>query len=195
MTGITSAGAIAGAMLAVATLAAPLTAAQAQDAKALATRIVELQSPAAAVKAQLDTEMKALREGQGIRRRMAQSPAYQAAASRNEPKFNAAIARMGTIEADAVEPVMRDMQAANRQLRINSYVERFAVAELQEILKFLQSPTGRKLTGAQTQINADVARKLQAEFGPKVQAAQRTAGPKIQAELEKLFPQQQGQKK
>lgn len=193
MTGNAGTRVIGAAALVVAALSAPSTAAMAQDAKSLATQIVDMQSPQATIKAQLDAELKAMREGQGIRRRMAQSPAYQADAARDDPAFNAAVARMGALEADAVGPVMRDMQATNRQLRINSYVEQFSVAELQEILKFLHSPAGRKLTESQPKIRNDIGQKLQAEFGPKMQAAQRSAGPKIQAELQKLFPQQQKQ--
>lgn len=175
--------------LALATL--PATAgAQSADATKAAAAVVDLQNPAARANAGLEAQLKAMRNGDVIRGMLSQNPAFKQEAAKNQPAFNAAIARMGAMQADALGPIQREMLTASRQVAINAYAREFTAAELEQIAAFYRSPTGAKLLARQNAINAEVGKSMQQKFGPRVQAAEKSVGPKIEAELRKLFPQQ-----
>lgn len=176
--------------------AAPLTllaatAAQAQapaDAVAAATVLVDMQTPPAAAKAALDNQLREMRQGAAIRAMMSSNPAFRAEAAKNQPAFNSAMARMGAIQADAVGPVMVDMQKASRTIAIDTFARNFSAAELQQITAFYKSPVGAKLLARQGQMSQEIAKQVQARFGPRMEAAQKAVAPKLQAELSKLQP-------
>ena len=77
----------------------------AQDATALATQVVDLMSPPAQAKAQLDAQMKEVRNGNAIRAQLSQAPRFKQEAAKNQPAFNSAIARIGAMQADALGPI------------------------------------------------------------------------------------------
>jgi len=177
--------------------AAPLmlvsaTAVQAQaaspEAIAAATVLVDLQTPPGAAKAALDNQLREMRQGAAIRAMMSSNPAFRAEAAKNQPAFNSAMARMGAIQADAVGPIMVDMQKASRTIAIDTFARNFSAAELQQITAFYKSPTGAKLLARQGQMSQDIAKQVQARFGPRMEAAQKAVAPKLQAELTKLQP-------
>jgi hypothetical protein len=170
-------------------LAAPAPA-QAPDPAAVraATAVVDLNNPPARAKAGLDRQIAEMRRGNAIRAMFQQNPRFQAEAAKNTPAFNAAIARMGAIQADAVGPVMAEMQAASRQIAIESYARAFSVAELEQLATFFRSPVGQKLIAQQQPITQQVGTQVAQRFGPRMEAAQRNVGPKLEAELKKLFP-------
>lgn len=177
-------------MAAALALAVLPAAAQAQDATKSATAVVELQNPTARANAALEAQLKAMRNGDAIRGMLGQNPRFKQEAAKNQPAFNAAIARMGALQADALGPIQREMLTASRQTAIQAYARQFTAAELDQIAAFYRSPAGAKLVARQGAINAEVSNAMQQKFAPRIQAAEKSVGPKIEAELRKLFPQQ-----
>lgn len=166
--------------------------AQAPSAEALtaAATVVDLQTPPDRSKALLETQMKELRSGAGIRSMLGNNPQFRMEAAKNQPSFNAAIGRMGAMQADALGPILREMQPANRQAMIDAYARTYTVAELSEIATFYRSPTGAKLRTTQNATNAAANKVIQERFGPRMQAAEKSVAPKLNAELKKLMPAQ-----
>lgn len=179
------------------TLAAPVVAlalvapvaAQTADAVAAATQLVAILAPEAQEKQTFDKQLADMRAGGTIRMMFANNPRFQAEAAKNQPAFNQAVARMGAIQADAVGPIMREMLPATRTATINAYAKAFTAAELNQIAAFYRTPAGAKFMRSQGQIQQEVGRQMQQKFGPRMESAQKSAGPKIEAELKKLFPQ------
>jgi hypothetical protein len=171
-------------------LAALPPAVHAQDATKSAAAVVELQNPAAKASAQLEAQLKAMRNGDAIRAMLSQNPRFKQEAAKNQPAFNAAIARMGAMQADALGPIQREMLASSRQVATAAYAREFTAAELDQIAAFYKSPAGAKLLARQNAINAEVGKAMQQKYAARVQAAEKSVGPKIEAELKKLFPQQ-----
>lgn len=169
-------------------LAALPAAAQAQDATKAAAAVVELQNPTARANAALEAQLKAMRSGDALRAMLSQNPAFKQEAAKNQPAFNATLARAGTIQADALGPIQREMLASSRQVAIAAYAREFTAAELEQIAAFYRSPAGAKLLARQNAINAEVGKAMQQKYGARVQAAEKAAGPKIEAELRKLAP-------
>lgn len=162
--------------------------AMAQDSTAAATALIDLMSPPAQGKAQLDAQMKEVRNGNAIRAQLSQNPRFKQEASKNQPAFNSAMTRIGAMQADALGPIRTEMLTASRQEAIAAYARTFTAAELNTLVEFYKSPTGAKLLANQGQLNAAVAKAMQAKFAPRVQAAEKSVAPKIEAELKKLFP-------
>ncbi len=177
------------AAIGIACLAAPALA-QAPSAEALkaATAVIDLQTPPDRSKAMLEGQLKELRSGAAIRAMLGNNPQFRMEAAKNQPSFNAAIGRMGAIQADALGPILREMQPATRQAMIDSYARAYTVAELNEIAAFYRSPTGTKLRATQGQANASANKVIQDRFGPRMQAAEKGIAPKLNAELKKLMP-------
>lgn len=158
------------------------------DAIAAATVLVDLQTPPGAAKAALDTQLREMRQGMAIRAMLSGNPAFRAEAAKNQPAFNSAMARMGAIQADAVGPIMVEMQRASRSIAIDTFARNFTAAELQQITAFYKSPVGSKLLARQGQMSQAISKQVQARFGPRMEAAQKSIAPKLQAELTKLAP-------
>lgn len=175
------------ALAAAVALSAPATA---QDAQAAATAVVNLTNPPARAQAQLDAQLKAMRNGDAIRAMLGQNPRFKQEQAKNQPAFNASLARIGAIQADAIGPIQREMMTASRAALIEGYAREFTAAELNAIAAFYKSPAGAKLLARQPAIGQEVNRQMQQRFAPRLQAAEKAAGPKIEAELRKLFPQQ-----
>jgi hypothetical protein len=173
------------AVAATATLAAPVLA---QDATAAATALVDLIAPSAVASRALDAQLAEMRKGAAIRQMFAGNQRFQMEAAKNTPAFNAALARMGAIQADAVGPVLREMIPATRQATIAAYARAFTPAELNAISAFYRTPAGAKFLARQPQVQMEVQRSVGQKFGPRLEAAQKSAGPKLEAELKKLFP-------
>lgn len=159
---------------------------------AAATALVDQITPPAVGKAGLDAQMKAIREGQMIRGMLANNPQFRAEAAKNQPAFNAGIARIGAMQAQALSPIFSEMQTASRKEAIAEYSRRFTATELYQIIAFYKSPAGAKLLAQQPQVAQAINRQVQGSYGPRMEAAQKNLGPKIEAELRKLFPQQAG---
>ncbi len=178
--------------VAAALIASPVVAQTATPAStAAATALVDTLSPPAAAKAQLDAQMREIRNGNMLRAQLSQAPQFRQEAAKNQPAFNSAIARMGAMQADALGPIRAEMLTASRQEAIAAYARSFTAEELNTTTAFYKSPTGRKFLATQPQINVQVAKAMQTKFGPRMQAAEKAVAPKIEAELKKLFPQAQ----
>jgi hypothetical protein len=172
-----------------AVLAAPLHAqAPSAEATRAATAVVDIQSPPGRSQAALDAQLKEMRSGAALRQMGNRDPRFKAEAAKNSPAFNAGLARMGAIQADAVGPILKEMQTASRAAAIEAYARNFTVAELEAIAAFYKSPTGAKLLQRQGAINAEVQQAMAKRFGPRLQAAEKAVAPKLQAEMQKLFP-------
>jgi hypothetical protein len=165
-------------------------AAQTADAVAAATQLVAILAPEAQEKQTFDKQLADMRAGATIRMMFANNPRFQAEAAKNQPAFNQAVARMGAIQADAVGPIMREMLPATRKATINAYAKAFTAAELNQIAAFYKTPAGQKFMRSQPQVQQEVGRQMQQQFGARMESAQKSAGPKIEAELKKLFPPQ-----
>lgn len=177
--------------LAAALVLLPSSAVHAQaDATAAATALVNVLAPAEAEKQLLDRQLADMRTGAAIRQMFSGNPRFQTEAAKNQPAFNQALARMGAMQADAVGPVMREMLPATRSATIAAYAKAFTAAELTQLATFFKSPAGAKFMRIQPQIQADVGKQMQARFGPRLEAAQKSVTPKLEAELKKLFPPQ-----
>jgi hypothetical protein len=175
-------------------MAAPLLAQQATaDSTRAATELVDLLTPQAQAKANLDRQLNEMRQGAGIRAAFGNNPRFQMEAAKNQPSFNAALARMGAMQAETLGPILTDMQTASRQLTIETYAKTYSAEELRAILAFFRSPAGAKWVRQQPQVTAEVNRTLQQRFGPRLETAQKSVGPRVEAELKKLFPPEPGQ--
>lgn len=175
---------------AVAVATSAPAAAQTPEARKSASAVVDLASPPARSSAQLEAQLKAMRSGDALRQMLNQNPRFRQEAAKNQPAFNSTLARMGAMQADALGPIQREMLAASRAAAIETYATRFTAAELDAIAAFYRSPAGAKLLSQQSAINAEVGKQMQTKFGPRVQAAEKSVGPKMDAELRKLMPQQ-----
>lgn len=167
--------------------------AQSPEATKAATALVDTIIPAAAAKAQLDNQIAQIRSGAGVRAMLSANPQLKAELAKNSPAVNAGIARMGAIQADAVGPIMREMQTSARAEQIASFARNFTPQELAQITAFYRTPAGAKFLSLQGTVSADVAKSNAQKFGPRMQAAEKAVAPKLDAELRKTFPQVGGQ--
>ena len=182
---------------AVALLAAGASvAASAQSPEAIkaATALVDTIVPPAAAKEQMDKQISQIRSGAGIRTMLSGNPQLKAELAKNSPAVNAGIGRMGAIQADAVGPIMREMQTSARAEQIASFARNFTAEELAQVTAFYRTPAGAKFLARQGAVSADVAKSNAQKFGPRMQAAEKAAAPKLDAELRKTFPQLGGAK-
>lgn len=163
--------------------------AQSADAVKAATALVDTIIPQAAAKAQIDKQIAQIRSGAGVRAMLSQNPQLKAELAKNSPAVNAGLARMGAIQADAVGPIMREMQASARGEQIASFARNFTADELTQIAAFYRTPAGQKFLARQGTVSADVAKSNAQKFGPRMQAAEKSVAPKLDAELRKTFPQ------
>ena len=178
----------------VAGSAAISASAQTAETTKAATALVDTIVPQAVAKAQLDQQIAQIRAGAGVRAMLSANPALKAELAKNRPAVNAGIGRMGAIQADAVGPIMREMQASARAEQIASFARNFTAAELAQITAFYRTPAGAKFLAKQGAVTADVAKSNAQKFGARMQAAERAAAPKLEAELRKTFPAQAGAK-
>jgi len=165
------------------------TAAPDATTRQLAAALVDLTNPPAAGTAQIEQQLKAMRDGQAVRGVLSQNPQLRMELAKNTPAANAGIARVGAAQADAMGPILREMQTAGRQASIDAYARNFTAAELQAILAFNRSPVGAKLMRMQPQMARAVNSDLQAKFGPRVQAVEKSLATRLQSEMPKMFPQ------
>ena len=168
--------------------------AQSADAVKAATALVDTLMPQAAAKAQLDKQISQIRAGAGIRAMLSANPQIKAELAKNSPAVNAGIGRMGAIQADAVGPIMREMQASARAEQIASFARNFTADELTQVAAFYRTPAGAKFLARQGTVTADVAKANAQKFSARMQAAEKAAAPKLDAELRKTFPQMGGAK-
>jgi hypothetical protein len=177
---------------ALAMVAAPVmaqTPAPSAEATAAATALVDLMTPPAQAQAGVSAQIGAIRDGQMVRAMIGASPGGRAELAKNTPAMNAAIGRMGAIQANALGPIFTEMQAAQRRASIAAHARQFTVAELQALATFFRSPAGAKYVRTQPRINAEVGQQIQQQFAPRIQAAQKQVAPQLEAEMRKLFPQ------
>jgi hypothetical protein len=184
-------------MLPALSAACLLTPAQAEaqataDSTRAATELVELLTPQAQAKANLDRQLAEMRQGAGVRAAFGNNPRFRMEAAKKQPSFDAALARMGAMQADALGPILTDMQTASRQLTIETYAKTYTADELRAILAFFRSPAGSKWVRQQPQVTQEVNRALQARFAPRLEQAQKSVAPRVDAEMKKLFPAEQG---
>jgi hypothetical protein len=171
-------------------LAAPAAAqAPSPQATAAATELVDVLMPAGQARSAVDAQVRSIREGQMVRAMIGANPQGKAELAKNAPATNAAIGRMGAIQADALGPIFTEMQAASRQAAIANYARSFSVEELRAITAFYRTPAGSKLARSQGQVMAEAGRQVQQQFGPRIEAAQKRIGPQLEAEFKKGFPQ------
>jgi len=154
-----------------------------------AAALIDLQNPPARLTNEVNTRIKQMREGDAVRALLSQNPQIKMELAKNQPAANSGIARVGAVQADAMAPILRDMQTEGRQAGIDAYAKRFTAQELEAILAFYRSPPGAKLMREQRAIAEEVGRTVQPKFAPRLQAAEKTVSAKLQAELPKMFPQ------
>ncbi|QMW22245.1 DUF2059 domain-containing protein [Sandaracinobacteroides saxicola] len=163
-------------------------AAPSPEAVAAATALVDVLTPFETAKANLDAQLAAMRRGDALRAAFANNPQFRMEAAKNQPKFNNALARAGAMQADAMGPVLQDMLPAARTATIDAYARAFTPAEMAAISAFYRTPAGAKLLKTQGPLLQQVNQAIQQRFAPRLRTAQQTVGPKVQAELQALFP-------
>ena len=168
--------------------------AQSAEATKAATALVDTLMPQAEARAQLDKQISQIRAGAGIRAMLSSNPQLKAELAKNSPAVNAGVGRMGAIQADAVGPIMREMQASARAEQIASFARNFTADELTQITAFYRTPAGAKFLARQGAVTADVAKANAQKYSARMQAAEKAVGPKLDAELRKTFPQMGGAK-
>lgn len=177
------------ALISLLLLVSPAVYAQDASTTATATALADVLNPPELAKAGLERQIASIREGQMIRAMLGNQPAFNAEAAKNKPAFNAALQRMGAMQAQAMGPIFTEMQAASRKAAVDAYAKQFTTAEMTQIMAFYKTPAGAKLLRTQPQISNEISRSVQQTYGPRMEAAQKAVAPKIQAELQKLFPQ------
>lgn len=163
-------------------------AAQPADATRAATTLTDLLTPPATASASIERQLTDMRSGQPIRRSLARDPQLRAELARNSPATNAAIARLGELQATTMAPILHDMQADARNAQIARLASEFTAAELAAITAFFRTPAGQKYLRRQPEIARDVARANAAKFAPRVRAAEQAMEPRIKAELQQIRP-------
>ncbi|WP_448585352.1 DUF2059 domain-containing protein [Thermaurantiacus sp.] len=171
--------------LALLALAAP---AAAEQARAVATALVDLLAPPARQQAELDRQLAEMRKGAAIRGLLGQNPRFRMEEARKQPAFEAGLQRMGAIQAEALGPILKEMVPAQRELTIAAYARNFTEAELNAIAAFYRSPAGAKFARLQPQVAIEVGRGMAQRFGPRIETAQKSIAPRLDAELRKLLP-------
>ena len=157
-------------------------------AQAAAQTLVDTIAPRAAATAQLNRQLEQMRSGSSVRAMLSANPRIRAELAKNSPAIEAGLARMGAIQADALEPILREMQDSARAAQVAAFAENFSVEEMREITAFYQSPAGAKLRDRQGALAADVARNNSEKFATRMRAAEQSIAPRLDAELRKLFP-------
>lgn len=158
------------------------------EAIATATAIVEKTNPSTNATAQVEAQIKQMRSGNAVRAVLSQSDRLRMELAKNQPSVNASIARLGEAQANAMGPILRDMQKTSRQAMIAAYAANFSVPELQQINSFFQTPAGAKFLQRQPIISRAVSDSQQ-KYAPRIQAAEKAFGTQLQAEVPKMFPQ------
>lgn len=160
----------------------------AQSATEAARTLVDTLSPKAAATAELDRQLAQMRSGSAVRTMLSANPRIRAELAKNSPAIEAGLARMGAIQADAIGPILREMQESGRNARIAAFAENFTVEELREITAFYRTPAGAKLLARQGTMAADVARSNSEKFQARMRSAEQSIAPQLDQELRKLFP-------
>lgn len=169
---------------------AQTAAAPSAAALAASTAMIETISPKAREQSALDAQLSGIRRGALLARQIGANPRVQKAAKDNKAKVEAMLARAGAIQADALTPIFRQRANAIREETVKAYANQFTIAELNAIAAFYKSGPGTKLLAAQPNIAAQVNQRVNAQYAPNVEAAQKGIAPRIEAEVKKMFPDQ-----
>lgn len=170
-------------------LPAPAAAQPASPAStSAATILADLLSPPDVANARIERQISEMRSGEPFRQSLARDPQLRTELARNSPAVNAAIARIGELQATTMAPILRAMQADARRQQIARLAHDFTAAELAEITAFYRTAAGQKLLATQAEIARDVARSNIEKFAPRIQAAEKAMAPRIQAELKQIRP-------
>jgi len=179
-------GPLSAAALAFVVATTPATAQS--DSIEAARTLVETITPESAATAQLEQRLREIRSGSGIRAMLSSNPRMRAELAKNSPATEAGLARMGKIQADALEPILREMQNSGRAVQAASFAELFTTAELREITAFYRSPAGAKLLATQGKVAAAVTSSNNEKFQTRLRSAEQAIAPQLDQELRKLFP-------
>ncbi len=159
-------------------------------AVAAATAMVEVISPEVTDRANLQAQLENVRKGALIAQLIGANPRVQQVAKSNRVGLEAMLGRAGAIQATALTPLFNERRVALRAATINAFARQFSISELNAAAAFYRSPLGVKLLSSQPLIAQSVNQQVQAQFAPRIEAAQKTVAPRIEAELKSLFPDQ-----
>lgn len=162
--------------------AAPVDPAARQVAAALVAQI--------GIKAQLQRQMNAniaqMKSGAVIRSMLAGQPGFIPAYQANKAKFDAAMAKAGTIQAGIAQKVVDQNIDAVIADATNAYARSFTLAELNGLLAFYRSPLGVALQNKQPGVAVQIAQSSATRIGQKIDVAVKANEAKLREALAPL---------
>ncbi|QMW22246.1 DUF2059 domain-containing protein [Sandaracinobacteroides saxicola] len=129
-----------------------------------------------------------MRSGTAIRKLLEPNQAYRTEVLRDPAKVDAAIKRIGGMQAAVIEGLLADFNGEVRAATIDVYAASFSEAEMRDILAFYKSPGGRALVERMAAVRQSVRANVRARLTPRISAALQALSPVIEAEMRALLP-------
>lgn len=164
------------------TPAAPDPAALAEAEKLMATMKID-----ESMRAMLAKTIEALRSGAVLSAQFDRNPAIHMRRAQNPQAWDAAIARIGALQAASAKKALGDLPQRFHAQAANSYATIFTAAELRALTDFYRTPLGRKLVESGPAVGAATTGWLQQEIGRRLALAMPAIQPQIQQELAPLL--------
>ena len=155
---------------------------------AAARQLVQLLDVAAVMGGGLAEMESELRSGARLSASLDQNPAIRMERAKNPQAWDAAIKRIGAMQADAVRALIEDLTPQVVEATIAIYARNFTVGDLEALIAFYQTPVGTRLRDRMPAINAESVRLVQTKVMPRVAEKMQSLQPKVQAELAPLMP-------
>lgn len=155
---------------------------------AAARRLIELLDVAAVMGGGLVEMENELRSGAGLSASLDRNPATRMERAKNPQAWDAAIKRIGAMQADAVRAIVEGVTPQVVEATIAIYARNFTVGDLDALIAFYQTPVGIKLRDRMPAISAESAKLVQTLVMPRVAEKMQSLQPKVQAELAPLMP-------
>lgn len=184
------------ALAALIALAAPAAHAQAlapgaaPDAArtAAASDLVTLLDVRGQMRRAMAKQIAEMRTGAAFSRPLEQNPQFKIARSKNPQQFDQVFRKVGAIQADAADRVLKEAEPEAVRATVNAYARNFGAAELRQLIAFYQTPLGATLRERLPAVTQETQSALADKLAPRMQDEMRKLGPQIQAELRRLAP-------
>ncbi|QJU57007.1 DUF2059 domain-containing protein [Sphingomonas sp. AP4-R1] len=137
-----------------------------------------------------DTSAKMLaqmRSGAALSVFVDQNPQMRMKRATNPQAWDAALVRLGTKQAAAVEKIMAELQPEMEARTIRIYAETFTIADLKGFAAFYRTPLGRRMVEKMPTVLNQTMGWMQAELPKRVAPAMAELQPEIQRELAPLM--------
>ncbi|WP_185965173.1 DUF2059 domain-containing protein [Glacieibacterium frigidum] len=171
-------------------LAAPAVAQAAPDVATMAAAkaLFEQLGGPAQIRQNAERNLAELRTGASLERSLSRQRGFTMARAQRPQDYDAAFARIGKLQADAAEPIIREGVPAVINAAILAYATHYSAAELRGLAEFYRSPLGQAFQRSQGKVTRDAATALNERIIVKVTAALKLLEPQMTAELKRLQP-------